>query len=365
MFTTRKIAVLAAAGLTPLIVSPPLLAYAPSGQVLTGLLAAAPLQAADDAQPDLKTAEVQREYDLNPEKADALFELLAPGDVKVMVSRRDGGVLITGTSKEAKVFDAFVAILTRHNDRAVKDTDAFIEEMRPTWDTKETYKLPQPKADALYRILAISNVPVLVSRADSGVTVEASKADQQVIANVIRVVKGQRLESKPKAQAAKPEPDRPRRAKRPAPPAAPKPDQQGKLEDMVERLDAKRKELEQRVDELARHAQHLARAVDELGAKIEQEAQRFAEEIQQPVAPPPPPAPRKPDRGGEIIVREYSLPTVHAQNLFNLLAPSDIRDVIVSRRDDVVEIRADAHDHETIARLVDILTRGSKSSAAR
>lgn len=365
MITSRKAALLAAAGLIPMAAPLPLWAYAPSGPILTGVLSAAAMQTADDAPPPGQPIEVEREYDLNPDKAKAVFDLLAPSDVKVLVGQRDGGVYIKGTPREARVLDAFVKILTRHADRNVTDVSAFIQEMRPTWNTRKTYRLPPPKADALYEVLAFGDVPVLVSRADNGITVEATKDDQAVITNVVRIVNGERLEHKAKAEADQPKPERPRRAQRPAQPAAPEADQQARLENMVKRLDAKRKELEQRVDDLAKHAEQLARAVDEWGAKIEQEAQRFAEQIRKPAAPtPPPPTPQAPEHG-ETILRQYRLPPAHAQNLFNLLAPSDIRDVIVSREGEVVEIRADAHDHETIARLVDILTRGSKGAAAR
>ena len=136
---------------------------------------------------------VKRHVHLSREKADAMFNLLAPADVKVIVGRHDHGVNITGTRREVAVLEDFVELVTRHEGAGEHELGRSIERLRSTWTKRQTYQLPRHQAQCLFRILAFDDVPVLVHGHSSSVVVDATTADQEILAGAVEILRGHRL----------------------------------------------------------------------------------------------------------------------------------------------------------------------------
>ncbi len=136
--------------------------------------------------------QVQRSFVLPPAKADALYELLRPSSVRVIVGRDDDGVYIRGTIDEVESIDVLVDLLTRERCAHQRDCGERMDELRPTFDTTRRHKLTGATARALATLLAFEDVPVLVSRQSSKVTVEASRDDQATVRRVVDILRGNR-----------------------------------------------------------------------------------------------------------------------------------------------------------------------------
>ena len=135
---------------------------------------------------------VQRAYDLVPAKAAALHHLLAPRDVRVLVSWSESRVSVKGTEREVEILDRFVALLNRVDCCNAACVSAHMDKARRTWTTSRNYKLSRGKGAALFNILAFDDVPVLVSGSKSKICVQASPDDQKTIWHVVNILKGQR-----------------------------------------------------------------------------------------------------------------------------------------------------------------------------
>lgn len=133
-----------------------------------------------------------RQYDLEPERASALYNLLSPRSVRVLVVREDGGMRVEGTRQELKILDRFVELLGRVGCQHKRCIQVHIENARPTWTTRRSYRLPRQQAVALYRILTAEEVPVGVSKRDSEVRVSANVEDQRTINHVVNILRGYR-----------------------------------------------------------------------------------------------------------------------------------------------------------------------------
>ena len=136
---------------------------------------------------------VKRHFHLSPAKADAMFKLLAPSDIKVIVGRHNRGVNITGTPREAEILEEFVELLVRHEGSSKRELQQSIERLRSTWTKRQTYKLPRDKARSLFHVLAFDDVPVYVHGYPSRVIVDATERDQQTVAGVVEILHGHRL----------------------------------------------------------------------------------------------------------------------------------------------------------------------------
>ncbi len=134
-----------------------------------------------------------RRFDIPRAKATAMFELLRPRDVKVVV-RRDGGRLkITGTPQECDALAKFVGLITRYTGKPECEVRVAMERARKGWSTRQRYKLPKSKARALFNALAPDDVPVLVSWSGKRVRVDASPQVQETIRQVVEILRGRRL----------------------------------------------------------------------------------------------------------------------------------------------------------------------------
>ena len=135
---------------------------------------------------------VEQFYELAPPKAAALYHLLAPRDVRVLVRRSEGRVSVKGTEREIAILDGLVALLNRVDCQSEGCLNAYMARARHTWTTSRQYKLSRQKAAALFNLLAFDDVPVLVSGRKSKVRVEASPDDQKTIWHVVNILKGHR-----------------------------------------------------------------------------------------------------------------------------------------------------------------------------
>jgi hypothetical protein len=137
---------------------------------------------------------VLRQFDLPPAKATALYQILKPKSVKVIVGRDGGRVSIKGTAGECDAVAGLARIITRCCSGPSCEARQCVERARKSWTTHRTYRLPgNSKAKALFQALAPEDVPVLVSRSGKKVTVDASPQDQETIARVVDILRGRRL----------------------------------------------------------------------------------------------------------------------------------------------------------------------------
>ncbi len=140
-----------------------------------------------------RSDEIRRSYSLCERNADAMHKLLAPRDIEVIVSTRDGGISIKGTPWEVSTVDRFVELITRKEAEDEEIVLAYIKRILKTSDTVEEYELARRKSEALRRILAFDDVPVMVL-SDSGepVTVQATAQDQETIRRMVDILRGKR-----------------------------------------------------------------------------------------------------------------------------------------------------------------------------
>ena len=144
---------------------------------------------------------IRRDFQLSNAKADAMHALIAPADVRVIVGRRKGGILLKGTSGELDILDRFVELVTRLDGLDAAEMNAAMARARRTWTTTATYRLASGHARALWRILAFDDVPVLVSGGTSKIwvwgrkskiRVEAAPEDQEIVRGVVNILHGER-----------------------------------------------------------------------------------------------------------------------------------------------------------------------------
>jgi len=135
---------------------------------------------------------VQRTYALSEDKADALFNLLAPGDVHVLVSRCESGVCIKGTAREVEILDHLAALLMRVQCQSSGCVERYMNQVRPSWTASESYNLSRHKASTLFQLLAFEDVPVGVSARKSKIRVDANITDQETIRGIVNILNGKR-----------------------------------------------------------------------------------------------------------------------------------------------------------------------------
>jgi len=253
---------------------------------------------------------ISRSFPLSRAKHSALIDLFVGSESRVKVGSSSSGTYVVGTPAELLLFEELTKLLDRYKDRDGSDSEEFLEQLRPTWTTTEVYNLPEDRAAFLFRLLAFDDVPVLVSRADGAVTVEASESDQRIIGGLVKILTGSRInvpvemtsaattdESKTGDDADKAlkrdrrnRPDsskRPRARRRPAPAATEvhdeayykselaHMDQCQKLIDRIHRLQGTRRELERRslqiqqqLETLGEDLEKLSNELDEAGVRL-------------------------------------------------------------------------------------------------
>lgn len=134
-----------------------------------------------------------RSFDLPPAKAAAMFRLLKPKDVKVIVARDGNHVQIKGTHRECDALTDFIGLIGRFSSQSECQVRRQMERARKTWTTHETYRLPKSKAKALFDALAPDDVPVLVSWSGKRLRIDASPTDQAILKQLVQILRGRRL----------------------------------------------------------------------------------------------------------------------------------------------------------------------------
>ncbi|HRX86847.1 MAG TPA: hypothetical protein P5572_17620 [Phycisphaerae bacterium] len=305
--------------------------------LLAGLLLTA-VPAWAQAQGNAADQSVEREIKLPSAKASALFNLLAPQRVRVLVDKTSDGVSVRGTEAEVDAIAAFGKLLTRDAGTNYATDEAALEKLKKTWDSEETYQVPQDSLAALYATLAFDDVPVYVDVAEGGVSVQATKDDQAVVRRMVKIVKGEALQAKQKAAAKPAEKVEKPKAKRRTPRGA---------QEMRRRTpganDNRIARLEKRIDELEKRL-----------AALEGRSEHSGDHAERPERP------ERPHRGSaQMVDRRYRLPEPHLANLFQLFAPSNITSVIVGVDGNELRVRATEKDQRTIERLIELITRGN------
>lgn len=134
-----------------------------------------------------------RFFDLPLAKAAAVFKLLEPRNVKVLVSKDGGRIQINGTGRECDVLADFVGLIGRFGGQPDCEIQRGMEHARKSWTTRQTYKLPKSKAKALFDALAPDDVPVLVSLRGRRLQIDASPTDQATLKHLVEILRGRRL----------------------------------------------------------------------------------------------------------------------------------------------------------------------------
>lgn len=130
---------------------------------------------------------------LSEVKADALHELLAPRDVKVLVGRRGNGVVVKGTPGEIRTLSELGDLLNRLDSATPDAARREISRMREKALERREFLLPQKTAETLHRLLGAPDVPILIHRERTRVEVYAPADDMRVIESTIRILRGERL----------------------------------------------------------------------------------------------------------------------------------------------------------------------------
>lgn len=130
---------------------------------------------------------------LPPDKAEAMFKLLAPSDIAVKVGRRRDGVVVIGTETEVVALERFGRILTRYHGLGQRKMEACMRRDGLSREPTESFDLPREQRYALFHILAYEDVPVYVAGGRSEIHITATTEDRQVVHNVVEILRGRRL----------------------------------------------------------------------------------------------------------------------------------------------------------------------------
>lgn len=120
------------------------------------------------------------DYSLSDEHADMLFKLLAPSDVRVIVSRNDNDISVRGTEPELRVLGAFLELLNW------VDRTAVFERMTGGEQESRNYEIGGERAGLLYNMLAPNDVKVIVSSAgDDAVAIRGTANEHEVLSDAL------------------------------------------------------------------------------------------------------------------------------------------------------------------------------------
>ena len=128
------------------------------------------------------------DYYLSPSKSQAVFDLLSPADIDVVVRKRPDGVSIEGADWELAALDRFVELLKRKHGQDRASVKEHIDRILQASSSVEEYRLPRHKR--LHQILALDDVPVLVTDGWRNVQVQATEEDQETIRAVVEILGG-------------------------------------------------------------------------------------------------------------------------------------------------------------------------------
>jgi len=131
-----------------------------------------------------------RDYYLGADKAQAVFDLLSPADVDVVVRKRRDGLSVEGADWELAALDRFVELMQRKQGQDRASVREHIDRILRASSSVEKYRLSRNKREALHQILAFDDVPVLVTDGWRNVQVQATEEDQETIRAVVEILGG-------------------------------------------------------------------------------------------------------------------------------------------------------------------------------
>ena len=139
---------------------------------------------------------VSRSFPLAADKAEAMFDLLKPSNVSVLVGPTYRGQFISGrgldvegTREEIRTVERFLGLLTSASDE-------YERSWRPRYahtcglKIDRRYRLGRQKAKALERILSFEAVPVSAYRSRSKLKITATPEDHEVIHAIVKILGG-------------------------------------------------------------------------------------------------------------------------------------------------------------------------------
>lgn len=133
---------------------------------------------------------VWRELELPQDKADMLFQLLRPNDIKILVDRDDCRLKVNGSPGEVATIIGLGELITRFQGVPIRHIKAHLSKIRLS---KKDYKLSRSSACRLFDLLAFDDVPVWVVREGRSLQIIADPSDQQMLANLASILRGKRF----------------------------------------------------------------------------------------------------------------------------------------------------------------------------
>jgi len=128
----------------------------------------------------------EQSFALDAHLADAMFRLLAPSDVEVIVSRRTSGIHLKGSPRDIRTLTQFIAVMTQ-NTCGPGDPPP---DGSSDWLEDRAYILTRDKARSLVDVLAYEHAPVFATRFGSKVEIHARPEDHKAIAAMIDILGG-------------------------------------------------------------------------------------------------------------------------------------------------------------------------------
>jgi hypothetical protein len=128
----------------------------------------------------------EQSFAMDAHLADAIFELLAPSDVDVIVSRRTMGIHVKGSRRDVRTLTQFIAVMTQNTC----SPDDPPPDGLSHWLEDRTYLLTRHKAQSLVDVLSYEHAPVFATQFGSKVEIYARPEDHKAIAAMIDILGG-------------------------------------------------------------------------------------------------------------------------------------------------------------------------------
>ena len=254
-------------------------------------------------------------YDVSGDQADALFELLAPSDVRVIVSRAGEHVGVAGTDREHAVLTSGLQLL------GWIDRDVVFERMTQGDREARRYELGSARARTLYEMLAPDTVKVVVSRAgDDAVSIRATDREHQVLSDLLTLLNWQGGGVEPGYS--------------PGPAGA---EAKARIMEEIKAAKEEQKRAEKSAKQARKQAEKRAqqerKQAEKQQARAEKRANRELEEAQVRSQPP-----STEGRSTDSTTWTFELAGAHADRLYELLAPNYVK-IIVWRSGNELTVR--------------------------
>lgn len=127
----------------------------------------------------------KRMLELKPHQANAVYNMLAPNDIRVVVGRNDDGVYVEGTRAECETMLEFAESLNRKWDCPTSDRKVNWREVR--------YHMPAKKSESLCHTLSLAGLQEFIECRDGEIVVRGGSREQETIRRISRILRGERF----------------------------------------------------------------------------------------------------------------------------------------------------------------------------